>query len=128
MEVEAINLVLSELRKWVQLAVNWTSKSEREEEEALSTLLGALSETMIYLGRVSVLPDATYRETEENIARLWKDAAIKVRPYNPELAERCNAKGLYWGNPKYFTKEKISEMKISISEIQEYANKALRNE
>jgi len=126
-EISAVKSVLEELREWIKLASDWSSKGERKEEEALTSLLNALNETMIYLGRINVSPEAACRETEEDIARLWKEAAIKVRSYNQELAKRCNAKGLYWGNPSYFTDDEISEMNISIADIQEYANKALKN-
>ena len=125
--MEAVKSVLEELREWVKMASEWSSKNERKEEEALNTLLYALNETMIYLGRINAQPDYAYRETEEQIARLWRNAAIKVRPYNQELATRCNAKGLYWGNPLYFTEEEIKKMNISITDIQEYANKALKS-
>ena len=127
MEIQAVKSVLEELREWVKIASEWSSKNERKEEEALNALLHALNETMIYLGRINAQPGSAYRETEEQIARLWKNAAIKVRPYNKELATRCNAKGLYWGNPSYFTDEEIKKMKISITDIQEYANKALKS-
>lgn len=127
MEAQAIKSVLEELREWVKLASEWSSRNDRKEEEALNTLLHALNETMIYLGRINAQPDAAYRETEEEISRLWKDAAIKVRPYNHELATRCNAKGLYWGNPSYFEDEEIAKMKISITDIQGYADKALKS-
>ena len=127
MEIQAVKDVLEELRNWVKLVSDWASRNENEEKEALNTLLHALNETMIYLGRINAQPDSAYRETEEEISRLWKDAAIKVRPYNQKLATRCNAKGLYWGNPSYFTKEEIANMKISITEIQEYANIAIKS-
>ena len=127
MEIQAVKDVLEELRKWVKMLSDWSSRNANEEKEALNTLLHALNETMIYLGRINAEPDSAYRETEEAISRLWKDAAIKVQPYNQELATRCNAKGLYWGNPSYFTKEEIANMNISISEIQKYASKAIKN-
>lgn len=127
MQAKAIKSVSEEFRKWIEMIGDWASHAEKKEETAISALLDALSETMIYLGRVEEDPEKIKRDDEESLSRLWKEAAKKVRPYNQELSKRCNAKGLYWGNPTYFTNEEIKEMKISITDIQEYANKALQN-
>ena len=127
MEVSLIKDGLEELRNLVTLTTHWLDKSKQQEKDALESLLSALNETMIYLGRAEELRESNCRETEEGIARLWKQAAISVRPYNQELAKKCNAKGLYWGHPSYFTQDEIEKMQISIRGIQLDVNKAIQS-
>ena len=97
MELSAIIAVLEELRLWVKAATEWSSSNKKAESAALDSLLLALNETMIYLGRINSSPESAYRETEEKISRLWKSAALQVQPYNRELSKRCNAKRVVLG-------------------------------
>lgn len=127
MEYAGMKWVFEELRYWVERISEWNREPQKKEEEALTAFLDALNETTIYLGRIKVDPNSSTREDEENLSRLWRAAAQKVRRYNPELAQRCNSKGAYWGNRLYWTKEEIDEMQISIREIMSFAHKALRS-
>lgn len=125
MEYPGMKWVFEELRYWVQQLSEWNRKPQQQEEEALEAFLDALNETTIYLGRIRANPAASRRDDEERLSRLWRAAAQKVRRYNRELAQRCNSKGAYWGNPEYWRPEEIDEMQISIREITQYANRAL---
>ena len=125
MEYDGMKWIFQELRFWVQKFGEWNRKPEEEEEAALTALLDALNETTIYLGRIQVDLNASTREDEERLSRLWRAAAQKVRNYNPELAQRCNMKGAYWADRYRWSDEEIDEMQISIKEITEFANRAL---
>jgi len=127
MEYPGMKWVFEELRYWVECFSEWNRKPEEQEEQALSAFLDALNETTIYLGRIKGNPEASTRDDEERLSRLWREAAQKVRRYNPELAQRCSSKGAYWGNPSYWSSEEIEEMQISIREIMGFANRALRS-
>lgn len=127
MDPKAIVLVMKEVGVWVSAISDWSSKNKDKEKAALDKLLLALSETMIHLGKTPKVSDNSPPVTDERIARIWREAASEVQPYNSELSKCCNAKGLYWGNPSYFTVQEISEMNIKISDIQSYVNKAIQN-
>jgi hypothetical protein len=125
MEYEGMKWVFQELRFWVEKFSEWGRKPEEEEEAALTAFLDALNETTIYLGRIQIVLDASTREDEERLSRLWREAAQKVRKYNPELAQRCSMKGAYWADRYRWSDEEIHEMQISIKEITKFANRAL---
>ena len=127
MEYPGMKWVFEELRYWVEKFSEWKKKPEEQEELALTAFLDALNETTIYLGRIKESPMLSTRDDEERLSRLWRDAAQKVRRYNPELAQRCNSKGAYWGNPSYWSHAEIDEMQIDIKEIMGFANRALQN-
>jgi hypothetical protein len=59
------------------------------------------------------------REKEENLARMWTHAAVLLRPYDEDLATRCEIKGRYWADPVGWIPEELEKSRILLSEMRE---------
>ena len=95
-------------------------QSERDYESTLKALLKALNETQIYIGTKK-----TNKKTEAKLSRLWTRAAVKIRNYDIDLAERCQMKGVYWTDPKSWDDQDIEKTRIGISEVADTIKKLL---
>jgi hypothetical protein len=78
--------------------------AETRKDEALSAIYAALNETKSYIERRRI-DGSRDRSREFRIARLWHDASIPLRHFDPEFAELCYDKGNYWMQPEVWTDE-----------------------
>lgn len=89
---------------------------DSQRDLALSALIAATNETKIYISRVQ-RTGKTDRETEEKLCRLWGAAAIPLRSFNRDLAERCLTKSDYWINPNNYSAVDVAKLRIGIEQI-----------
>lgn len=54
---------------------------------------------------------------EEELVHLWAEAAIHIRHFDKDLAERCAMKSEYWINPKNFSETDIKRFRIGIEQV-----------
>ena len=110
---------------WVIDRINWliarlSGREEtrtKERSEAIAALIKALNETRIHFGTQRTKRKRN-RPREEEISRLWIDAAVKVRPIDDELANRCESKGRFWADPAGFDDRDIDTATISIEAVE----------
>lgn len=76
---------------------------------ALRSLLTALNETKIYVGRIGAGKSRIDRKCEEKLSRLWMDAAYAIRDDYPELADACFEKSQHWAESEEWRLQ-MSEM------------------
>jgi hypothetical protein len=66
---------------------------------AIRDVSRALTETQIYLERVE-LGYENERSVREHLVRLWREAAISIRPFDEGLSYTCEHKAEFWLNPE----------------------------
>ena len=109
----------------------WQKEREDKEREfqdsALTAIYTAAFETKIYLEEQEQTRGRN-RYTEKELVRLWAKAAVPVRRFNADLADRCLLKADSWVNPQNWTEEEISANRIGIFQVWEDARKMLKQE
>ncbi len=95
------------------------------EEEALRAICEAVDETQIHLtayreGNLQAL------EPSRELAALWRDAALKIRAIDPDLAFRLRMKAEYWTNPRSWTPARIQQARIRLDHVAARARVMLR--
>lgn len=103
--------VLSLLKYVYEEYKNHKDHKREQQDEFLNSASEALRQTLIYIGREPYERD---RQKEEELSRLWSKVALTARPFNPDLAGRCQIKGDYWANPERWTDEQLDAAKIEI--------------
>ncbi len=107
----------------------WQTEREDKEKEfqdsALTAIYTAAFETKIYLEEQERTRKRN-RDTEEELVRLWAKAAVPVRRFDADLADRCLLKADSWVNPQDWTEEEISANRIGICQVWEDARKMLK--
>jgi len=88
-----------------------------KELEAFKAFQNALTETEIYSGNQRLKgPD---REMEKSLSRMWGHVSILVRPYDDDLANRCESKGSYWADRTAWTLDDSVKFNILLCEMRE---------
>src|SRR5687768_3935007 len=73
-------------------------RREDKADEALAGIYAAANETKLYIKKAQRTGKSD-RKKEEELARLWTKAAVPIRHFNHDLADRCLLKGEYWVDP-----------------------------
>jgi len=121
-------LSISEMAmKWVGAIINREEAHKKKEEEALKSIMSSLFQTTIYMKKVLDSDELRSHETEHELGRMWYETSILVRPYNPDLAERCFFKGLFWGNRDRFSEQELIDRKMKLYHIEEAIAKAIKS-
>lgn len=100
------------------------AKDERYDR-ALTAVNAAVTETQLYIGDLD-RGQPRNGDREGALARLWAQAAIPLRTFDVELAERCLLKSSYWAAPEEWTHEQIRAAHIGIQQVAEYARQLVR--
>ncbi|HRI93610.1 MAG TPA: hypothetical protein PLS93_18435 [Accumulibacter sp.] len=119
--------MFKEVRSWIQTLLGEKRELQREEKNAIRALYVAANETQMYFNRLDRPFLARNKnelnnfqrdiEREEQLSRLWLDASIEVRAFNPELAMRCFEKAGYWTNPDDWSEEDVKRANISLKSM-----------
>lgn len=98
---------------------------EVQADAALTALYAAATETKLYLLE---LEDGGRRskERERGLSRLWSRAAVPIRRFDADLADRSLRKSEYWMSPARWTSSMVTEARIGIDQVQEDALKLLK--
>lgn len=91
-------------------------ENQSRKDQALRALSYALDETCLYYRDIKNgnLPD---RNREAQLVRYWSAAAIPLRYFDVDLAERCDRKSEYWLNPENYNAEEIDAMGIRLDDV-----------
>ena len=100
-------------------------RREDKADAALAAIYAAANETKLYI-RSTQRTGKSNRQKEEELSRLWTSAAVPIRHFNRDLAERCLMKGRYWVDPASWTVEQIVLFRIGIDEVFEAARELLK--
>jgi hypothetical protein len=129
MEYSWLLTLLIEAKKWIDLVSQRGGEqklqSESDYQDAVTALYTALNETQIYIASMQKKDAEHNEEIEANLSRLWTAAALKVRSYDIDLAERCVVKGEYWTDPGAWSDKDIKKARIKIAQVVESAHKLL---
>lgn len=138
MDYTGLATTLIQVRKWLGhlslRAGQEKRQSEKDYEDALSALYTALNETQIYIGSlrkkrrpegVPIVGFIRNAKTEAKLSRLWTKAAVKIRSYDIDLADRCRTKSEYWANPDDWSDKDLEDARIKIGQVLDDARKLL---
>lgn len=101
------------------------AQKSAHQDLALSALMTATMETRLYLDRAGKGRRKRVRSDEERLVRLWAAAAVPLRHFNKDLAERCTMKADFWLNPENYSEEDIARLRIGIDEVYREARELL---
>lgn len=95
-----------------------TERRDREAKsnDALLAALAAALETKIYLEHLEGNRRRDRRK-EGDLARLWATAAVPIRKFDRDLADRCLTKADYWIRPQKWSAMQVRERRIGIEQI-----------
>lgn len=115
-----IEVVLTSLHKLLDMLGAERFRDDQRKDFALSSILAATSETKLYLKRKK-----RDQRIEEQLVRLWAAAAVPLRHYDRDLAERCTMKSEYWLNPANYSDADIKKFRIGIDQVYKEAKRLL---
>lgn len=127
MEIQDAVSLSNMIMEWVSAFINREEARKNKEEEALKAIMSSLFQTTIYMKKVLDSSELRSQETEHELGKMWHDISILVRPYHPDLAERCFFKGLFWGNRDRFTEQELIDKKLKLYHIEEDIAKAIKS-
>jgi hypothetical protein len=115
-----IELLAGSLEKFVEFCVKFSNKKvnakRQDVDDALRAVQIALNETQIYYAlRDRGMPRND--EKEVRLSRYWSAASIPLRHIDPDFAERCEHKSLYWLNPDDWSDTKVGQYKIRLISV-----------
>jgi hypothetical protein len=87
-------LLIKGLSEFLGHFQKYMTQSNEQKDWALSAIISAANETKIYIQRVR-RNGKTDKETEEKLSRLWATAAVPLRYFDQDLANRCLEKSDY---------------------------------
>ena len=91
-------------------------RREDKADAALSSIYAAANETKLYIQKAQRTGKSN-RNKEEELSRLWTAAAVPIRHFDKDLADRCLVKGRYWVDPASWSVQQIVEFRIGIDEV-----------
>lgn len=100
------------LSGWIALAVSSNSAKKADHRSAAEAVLVAVDRTRAYLSDHSDLNGAN-----PELSELWYRASVKLRPFDKDLARRCQLKGGYWTRPADWSTVQIDAAQIQIDQI-----------
>ncbi|KGA34245.1 hypothetical protein KU74_12275 [Pectobacterium brasiliense] len=105
---------------------SWSKDKQKQALDSLSALSDLLVENKIYLR------DYSYKKIidkvkEAELAKEWKRVGILFETSSPELAMICKYKSDYWIHRELYTERKVTELGITIRNIEEQLSRAQRN-
>lgn len=127
MEIQDAVSISEMVMKWVGAIVNRVEARRKKEEEALKAIMSILFQTTIYMKNIVDSYESRSLEKEHELGRVWYETSILVRPYHPDLAERCFFKGLFWGDRDRFTEQDLVVKKMKLYNIEEDIAKAIKS-
>lgn len=98
---------------------------EDQADAALAALYAAATETRLYLAGLEG-GARRRRKAEQELARLWSKAAVPIRRFDADLADRSLRKSEYWMSPHRWSARMVTEARIGIDQVQEDAAKLLK--
>lgn len=87
-----------------------------KRDAALDSIYMACTETKIYVTDQERGAPRDHKR-EHDLARLWKKAAIHVRHFDRDLAEKCYYKGEYWLNPERWSDKDSGRFKADLDRV-----------
>lgn len=103
-----------------------TANKERSQmkDEALRAISHALNETYLYYRDIEHghLPN---RDREAMLVKYWSAAAISLRHFDKNLANRCDNKAEYWVNPDNYNSADIEKLGIGLESVRQAYRKML---
>ena len=115
---DAITKAFQELRGWVAQRRARKAVLGERELNAVRTFQTAVISTSNYVGRLEGGGQADRRQ-EEELAKLWSDAAIAFYGVNDKISPLLHLKALSWSRPAQWIDEKVVEAGITLSEMNE---------
>jgi len=100
-------------------------RREDKADAALAAIYAAANETKLYI-RKAQRTGRSEGKKEEELSRLWTAAAVPIRHFDRDLADRCLMKGRYWVDPASWSVEDIVRFRIGIDEVFEEARELLQ--
>ncbi|MGE6105244.1 hypothetical protein ACLHZT_16760 [Aeromonas veronii] len=126
LEISDVSSLSEAAIKWVEFLVNRKEIKTKKENEAIRALMTSLNKTADYMKMVLDNPELKSRKQENELSDIWNHTSILVREYNPELAQRCFFKGVYWSDNARFTECEIIDRKMKLHHIEIDIAKALK--
>lgn len=114
--LDDIEELIERLREWVKSLKNASSQTKVQLNKAIPAMATALRETKAYIAQQQQGGASTGRHQE--IARLWRTAAVEIRPVNEELADRFELKAQAWTNPEDWPAERVEKTRIAITQVE----------
>jgi hypothetical protein len=116
--IEALQLIgaLDQLTGWLFRLKKGRREKVEDSGEALRAVMRAVTKTRAYVDsrRATLVGDT---ELERELADLWADACIRLRPVNVDLSRKCELKWELWTDHGAWTPQQIEDAGIAIEQI-----------
>ncbi len=110
--LEGIQALFNLFRDGTKVATEMSEK----RDAALSAIYMACTETKAYAHQWDRTGKRS-KETETELARLWKKASIHVRHFDKQLADKCYYKGEYWLDPDNWNDSDTRRLGVSLDRV-----------
>lgn len=127
MTLDFVADISTEIRAWTDMFLSRKDKKTKLESEALGALISTLNDTVKYIAAVNKNPEEKSEKKDHELSALWENTSIKVRPYKPDLAQKCFFKGLSWADQSRYQEEDIIALGITISDMEKEVTDAIKS-
>jgi hypothetical protein len=120
-----LNEILEGLSKILGPIATASKDRSKMKDDALRAISHALDETYLYYRdrEHGQLPN---RDKEAMLVRYWSAAAISLRHFDENLANRCDTKAEYWVNPDNYNDVDIENLEIGLDSVRQAYRKMLK--
>ena len=126
-EIDLILGALERYERWTGRQSKNKAQKEKEREDAIQSLLNAVTETGAYLSD-RAKGAAINRKREMRISQLWSKAAINVRRLDKRLSKLLALKSMGWADPSLWDDPRYKKLPLKLDTIREQCLWLMENE
>jgi hypothetical protein len=120
-----LDTVLAALGTLIGPLADLGNRRHDRRQQAIHDVSKALTETQLYITQVAEHRGEN-RPVEEQLVRLWRNAALSIRPFDETLAFTCEHKSEYWLDPANWNPTPEVDHRVQIDVVlNQYRNLAL---
>jgi hypothetical protein len=120
---------LEMIGSWISSLVSRGERLEKERQakvqEALKSLMEAVTSTRAYLAEIREHPEKQSAEKQHEITCKWMDAGQKIYPINQDLASTYFLKAEYWSDPDGWVAAGKDDYLVNLDRVSELGRAAL---
>jgi TIR domain len=116
---------LPELSREFRDAVRMQARLSEPQKDAIRAVFTAVDVTRMHLRRLREVEPKNYAP-DAAVVDLWREAAIEVYAFNPELSIRLRRKAEFWSDPKNWDRDECQHAYIQIDDLADSARKLLQ--
>jgi hypothetical protein len=116
---------LPDLRREFREALRTLYRPSEPQKDAIRSVFSAVDATRMHLRRLRGITPQSYAPNPE-LVDLWREAAIEISAFNPDLSVRLRRKAEFWSDPESWDADECDHAAIQLDDLAESARGLLQ--